>query len=163
MLTPYNHESVCSRSAEISMSEQNDLHQLNRFLQAQEGSYPQALAEIRDGHKRSHWMWFIFPQLTGLGLSSTARFYAIRSRAEAKAYLHHPVLGSRLLECVDALQRHEGRSAEQIFGYPDYLKLRSCATLFAEVSSGGSVFHRLLVKYYPEGPDQRTLELLEKS
>ena len=140
-----------------------DPHDLNRFVQAQEGSYAQALTELRSGRKRSHWMWFIFPQLAGLGFSSTAQFFAIKSLDETEAYLNHPVLGARLIECVEALLRLEGRSAEEIFGYPDYLKLRSCATLFAEISAPGSVFHRLLAKYYPEGPDPKTLELLEKS
>ena len=106
-------------------------------------------------------MWFIFPQFAGLGFSSTAQFYAIKSLDEAKAYLNHPLLGSRLLECVNALLCLEGRSAEEIFGYPDYLKLRSCATLFAKVSPTGSCFHKLLAKYYPESSDLRTIELLE--
>ena len=140
-----------------------DPHDLNRFVQAQEGSYAQALSEIRGGRKRSHWMWFIFPQFAGLGFSSTAQFYAIKSLDEAKAYLKYPVLGAHLVECVEALLRLEGRSTEEIFGSPDYLKLRSSATLFAEISSPGSVFHKLLAKYYPKGPDPRTLALLEKS
>jgi uncharacterized protein (DUF1810 family) len=141
-----------------SSQDPDDLH---RFVQAQEGSYTQALAEIRSGRKRSHWMWFIFPQLLGLGFSSTAQFYAIRNLAEAKAYLNHPILGPRLFECVDALLRLQGRSAEEIFGYPDHLKLRSCATLFAQVSPRGSGFDQLLAKYYHEGPDPKTIELLE--
>jgi uncharacterized protein (DUF1810 family) len=138
-----------------------DPHKLNRFVQAQDGTYAQALAEIQNGRKRSHWMWFIFPQFAGLGFSSTAQFYAIKSVEEAKTYMNHPLLGARLVECADALLRLQGRSAEEIFGYPDYLKLRSCTTLFAEVSPAGSCFHQLLAKYYPEGPDRRTIELLQ--
>ena len=145
-----------------SVRTQSDPHDLNRFVQAQEGSYAQALAEIRNGRKRSHWMWFIFPQFAGLGFSSTAQFYAIKSLDEAKAYLTHPVLGPRLLECVEALLRLEGRSAEEIFGYPDDLKLRSSATLFDQFSPRDSAFHKLLAKYYPDGPDPRTVRLLER-
>ena len=137
-----------------------DPYDLKRFLLAQEADYDQALSEIRSGRKRSHWMWYIFPQFDGLGFSSTAKHYAIRSLAEAKAYLEHPVLGPRLLECAEAVVSLEGRSATEIFGSPDDLKLRSCATLFASVSSPGSVFDRLLGKYYQGKPDAKTLQLL---
>ncbi len=133
---------------------------LERFVQAQATTYDRALAEIRNGRKRSHWMWFIFPQLDGLGLSSTAKRYAIKSRDEARAYLEHPLLGPRLIACAEAALAVEGRSARQIFGTPDDLKLRSCATLFRQVSPPNSVFARLIEKYFPEGDDQRTLELL---
>ena len=124
----------------------SDLYDLGRFVRAQEDDYEQALAEIRGGRKRTHWMWYIFPQFDGLAFSSTSKHYAIKSVEEAKAYLDHPILGPRLLECAEAVLRVEGRSATEIFGSPDDLKLRSCATLFACVSPPGSVFDRLLEK-----------------
>jgi len=141
----------------------SDPHDLQRFMHAQNGVYHRALAEVRGGRKLSHWMWFIFPQFAGLGRSSTSARYAIGSRAEAEAYLQHPILGPRLREIAEAAVSVEGRSAHEIFGTPDDLKLRSCATLFAEVSAPGSVFEWLLVKYYEGEPDRRTLELLEVS
>ena len=117
-------------------SNAEDPHHLSRFLQAQERDYEQALAELREGRKRSHWMWYIFPQFAGLAWSATSQHYAIKSIEEARAYLDHPILGPRLLECAEVLLQAEGRSATQIFGSPDDLKLRSCATLFASVSRG---------------------------
>jgi uncharacterized protein (DUF1810 family) len=140
-----------------------DPHDLQRFVRAQEADYDRALEEIRRGQKRTHWMWYVFPQLAGLGLSPTSRRYAIKGRAEAAAYLWHPVLGPRLVECAEAARAVEGRSAHEIFGAPDDAKLRSCATLFAEVSPPGSVFHRLLDRYFDGRPDGRTLELLRGS
>jgi len=137
-----------------------DPHDLDRFVQAQAEDYERALAEIRSGRKRSHWMWYIFPQFEGLGFSATSKRYAIKSAAEARAYLGHPVLGPRLRECAEAVPRVEGRSASEIFGSPDDLKLRSCATLFAHVSGAGSVFDRLLTKYYQGERDSKTLRLL---
>lgn len=137
-----------------------DSHDLDRFVQAQEGAYPAALAEVRAGRKRSHWMWYIFPQFAGLGRSATSAHYAIRSRAEAEAYLEHPVLGPRLREITEAALSVEGRSAHDIFGSPDHLKLRSSATLFAAISPPGSVFERLLEKYFRGEADRRTLDLL---
>jgi uncharacterized protein (DUF1810 family) len=137
-----------------------DPHQLNRFVQAQEPCYQQALNEIRSGQKCSHWMWYIFPQFDGLGFSSTSRHYSIKSRAEAVAYLNHPVLGSRLVECAEAAFQVKGRSALEIFGSPDDMKLWSCATLFACVSPAGSVFDRLLAKYFHGEHDGKTLCLL---
>ena len=137
-----------------------DPHDLARFVQAQDAVYDSALCEIRAGRKRSHWMWYVFPQLDGLGSSPVARRYAIRSAAEATAYLHHPVLGPRLAECAEALLRVKGRSATGIFGSPDDLKLRSCATLFAQVSPPGSVFQRVLDAYYQGERDPATLRLL---
>ncbi len=112
----------------------DDPHDLNRFVQAQAGVYDQALAEIRSGRKRSHWIWFVLPQFDGLGFSSTSKHYAIKSIAEAKAYLSHPVLGPRLVECAEAALSVQGRTAHEIFGSPDDMKLRSCATLFANVA-----------------------------
>ncbi|HEY8504495.1 MAG TPA: DUF1810 domain-containing protein [Gemmataceae bacterium] len=137
-----------------------DPYDLGRFVEAQAGVYERALAEIKSGRKRSHWMWFIFPQVEGLGFSATSRRYAIRSLAEAEAYLAYPVLGPRLVECAEAALGVEGRSASEIFGSPDDLKLRSCATLFACVSPEGSVFHRLLEKFYHGERDEKTLRLL---
>ncbi len=140
-----------------------DLHDLNRFVQAQENDYEQALSEVRQGRKRSHWMWYIFPQFDGLGFSQTSKRYAIKSVAEANAYLSHPVLGPRLIECVEATLSVEGRSAHEIFGIPDDVKLKSCATLFAYVSPGGSVFDRLLDKFFQGERDNKTLRLLSVS
>ena len=142
---------------------QDDVHDLGRFVTAQRSSYEQALAEIASGRKRSHWMWHIFPQFAGLGVSVTSRKYAIGSLAEAEAYLRHEVLGPRLVACAEALLAVEGRSAREIFGSPDDLKLRSSATLFAHVSPEGSVFHRLLEKYFGGDPDGATLRLVAAS
>ena len=137
----------------------NDIYDLNRFVEAQEGDYERALSEIASGQKRTHWMWYIFPQLDGLAFSPTAKRYAIKSVEEARAYLEHPILGPRLLNCAEAVVAVEGRSATEIFGSPDDLKLKSCATLFSCVAPG-SVFDRLLEKYYRSARDGRTLELL---
>ncbi|MCI0685534.1 MAG: DUF1810 domain-containing protein [Gemmataceae bacterium] len=138
----------------------DDPHDLGRFLRAQEDDYAQALAEIRSGRKRSHWMWYIFPQIDGLAFSATSKHFSIKSVEEARAYLDHPVLGPRLLECAEAVVGVDVRSATEIFGSPDDLKLRSCATLFACVSPPGSVFDRLLAKYYGGERDAKTLQLL---
>jgi uncharacterized protein (DUF1810 family) len=138
----------------------DDPHNLERFVAAQAGIYARALAELHAGRKRSHWMWFVFPQVAGLGWSLTARCYAIKGLAEARAYLAHPVLGVRLVECAEALLDVDGKSARDILGYPDDLKLRSCATLFAQVAPPGSVFERLLDKYYAGAADSKTLERL---
>ena len=140
-----------------------DAPDLARFVAAQSGIYEHALAEIASGRKRSHWMWYVFPQLVGLGASATSRKYAISSLAEAEAYLRHELLGARLVACADAALAVEGRSAREIFGSPDDLKLRSSATLFAQVSPDGSVFHRLLEKYFGGEPDAATLRLLAAS
>lgn len=140
--------------------ETTDRFALSRFLRAQENSYDTALAELRRGAKRSHWMWFIFPQIAGLGNSPTAQLYAIKSREEAEEFLRHPELGQRLIACAEALLGITGKSASEIMGYPDDLKLRSSATLFAEVSPPGSVFHQLLGKYFGGKPDPQTLAIL---
>jgi uncharacterized protein (DUF1810 family) len=138
----------------------DDPHDLGRFVAAQEEDYDQALSEVRGGRKRSHWIWYIYPQFDGLGFSSMSKRYAIKSLTEARAYLQHPVLGPRLVECAEAALGVDGRSAYDIFGSPDDMKVRSCATLFAHVSSPGSVFHRLLDKYYDGKPDESTLRLV---
>ncbi|GAB2513398.1 DUF1810 domain-containing protein [Microbulbifer agarilyticus] len=141
----------------------NTPHHLQRFLDAQATCYPEALAEIRAGNKRTHWMWFIFPQIDGLGRSSTARHYAIKSHAEAEAYLAHPVLGTRLRECCAALLAVEGRSAHQIFGSPDDMKLKSSMTLFTVVAGQETEFMQVLKRYYAGELDVVTLELLAAS
>jgi uncharacterized protein (DUF1810 family) len=138
----------------------SDAHNLTRFLDAQASIYPEALAELQAGHKRSHWMWFIFPQLAGLGHSQTAQYYAIQSIEEAQAYLNHPTLGPRLIECANTVLNHEGMSATQILGPPDDLKLSSSATLFAQITPADSPFAQILKRYYNNQPDPRTLELL---
>ena len=138
----------------------DDPYNLGRFVEAQEGDYERALSEIRSGRKRSHWIWYIFPQIDGLGFSSMSQRYAIRSIAEADAYLKHPVLGPRLVECCEAILGVEGRSAFQILGSPDDMKVKSCATLFACVSPPGSVFERVLKKYFRGGRDDKTLQLV---
>ena len=119
-----------------------------------------ALAEITSGTKRTHWMWYIFPQFHGLAFSSTSKRYAIKSAEEARAYLDHPVLGPRLLACAEAVVRLKGLSAADIFGSPDDLKLKSCATLFAGLLPQGSVFDKLLEKYYRGERDNKTVQLL---
>ena len=137
---------------------------LDRFLQAQEPVWPRVLAELRAGKKRTHWMWFVFPQIKGLGHSDMAQRYAIQSLAEAQAYLAHPVLAGRLRECCQILLELESpASALEVFGTPDDLKLRSCMTLFAEASSapGSNVFDAVLQKYFGGQKDEHTLELLK--
>ena len=134
---------------------------LSRFVKAQEHDYAQALREIRAGRKRSHWMWYIFPQIQGLGFSSTAQYYAIRDLNEAKAYLAHPVLGPRLKEISEALLELDGLSAHEIFGYPDDLKLRSCMTLFCLADLNCDIFEKVLNKYYDGRADDRTIRILK--
>jgi uncharacterized protein (DUF1810 family) len=137
-----------------------DLFALSRFIQAQEDVFELALAELQSGKKRSHWMWFIFPQFDGLGFSQTSKYFAIKSIEEAKAYLEHPLLGPRLLKCAEAVMKVEGRSANDILGSPDDSKLKSCATLFDHSAGPGLVFDRLLEKYFQGKRDGKTLKLL---
>jgi uncharacterized protein (DUF1810 family) len=137
-----------------------DPFDLQRFLAAQEGVYPTALAELRAGSKRTHWMWFVFPQFEGLGSSATSRHFAIKSLAEARAYLDHPVLGARLRECAEAVLEVQGRSASEIFRYPDDLKLQSSMTLFELASPPESIFGRVLEKYFGGKRDEATLRLV---
>jgi len=143
------------------MVDKGDPHDLNRFVQAQADIYEHALSEIRAGRKRSHWMWYIFPQFVGLGFSLTSQRYAIKSVTEAEAYLRNPVLGPRLVECCEAVINVDGRTASEIFGSPDDMKLRSSATLFARAAEPGSVFERLLDKYFGGVPDEWTLQLMD--
>lgn len=142
------------------MTTNPDRFNLERFVEAQGPVYQTALTELRAGRKRTHWMWFIFPQLAGLGFSPTAQFYGITSLAEAQAYLSHPQLGPRLLECIAAVSRVEGRTAHQVFGSPDDFKFRSCFTLFAQATADNQVFLEALAKYYHGAPDEQTLALL---
>jgi len=138
----------------------NDLYDLQRFVEAQHGSFEQACTELRQGHKQSHWMWFIFPQLRGLGSSPLAVKYAISSKQEAQAYLNHSILGPRLTHCTELVVTVEGRSIEQIFGSPDDLKFRSSMTLFANVVSENNVFKQALEKYFAGEPDRLTIDRL---
>ena len=133
---------------------------LERFIEAQAPVYDQALAELRAGRKQSHWMWFIFPQIAGLGQSPTSRAYAIQTLDEARAYLAHPVLGARLRECCQAVMNLRTNSAEEIFGSVDEMKFRSCLTLFTEADHGEVLFYNLLEKYFEGEPDEATLEIL---
>ncbi len=135
-------------------------HNPERFLDAQENTWQGALFEIKQGRKQSHWMWFIFPQVAGLGQSQTSRFYAIRSVAAAAAYLAHPVLGPRLIEMSNALLEIKGKSAREIFDSPDDLKLRSCMTLFAAVENADPVFEKVMEKYFQGKPDAETLNII---
>src|SRR5947209_264082 len=135
-----------------------DLFDLERFVHAQNPVFEEALSELRRGEKQGHWMWFIFPQMKGLGHSAMAQRFGISSLAEAEAYLAHPVLGPRLTECTRAVNAVEGRSAERIFGPVDTMKFRSSMTLFREVAPGGP-FDDALKKYFAGEPDTRTLQL----
>ncbi|MGH8318801.1 MAG: DUF1810 domain-containing protein [Steroidobacteraceae bacterium] len=133
---------------------------LERFVQAQEPVIERVLAELRAGRKASHWMWFVFPQIQGLGESPMAQRFAIGSRAEAEDYLRHAVLGPRLRECTRRVNEVEGRGIEEIFGYPDYLKFRSSVTLFAHATANNQVFLDALRKYFGGEYDPLTLERL---
>jgi len=135
-------------------------HDLDRFVAAQSPVYAQVLAELRAGRKRSHWIWFVFPQLDGLGCSPTARHFAIKSREEGLQYLAHPLLGARLRECTETLIAAPDQSISEILGFPDDLKFRSSMTLFSELAGPGSVFEQALGRFYDGEPDDRTLELL---
>ncbi len=135
-------------------------YQLERFKKAQEYDYGNALCEIRRGQKRGHWMWYIFPQMRGLGHSSMADYYGISYLDEARAYLADPVLGPRLLEISETLMELEDKDAVKIFGFPDVLKLRSCMTLFAAVTENNSVFQRVLDAYYHGEKDEWTLRMI---
>jgi uncharacterized protein (DUF1810 family) len=137
----------------------NDPFQLERFVEAQKGVYSDVLRELRDGRKRTHWMWFVFPQIQGLGRSFTAQKYAISGIEEARVYLAHPVLGERLRECTRLVNAVEGRTVHEIFGSPDDMKFHSSMTLFAE-TGGGAEFTDALRKYFGSEPDRATLEKL---
>jgi uncharacterized protein (DUF1810 family) len=139
-----------------------DPHQLERFVAAQDtaATYDAAVGELRAGHKQTHWMWFVFPQIAGLGQSPLSRRFAIASLAEAQAYLAHPVLGARLIECVLILSDLSGRTADDIFGHMDAIKLRSSMTLFAYADPSHPHFRRVLDDYFEGVPDQATARML---
>ena len=144
----------------MSAAPPSDPHHLQRFLDAQAPVYPQVLTELRAGRKRTHWMWFIFPQIAGLGFSDMAQHYAISGRAEAIAYLAHPTLGPRLRESTVLVNQIPNRAIDQIFGYPDDLKFRSSITLFAAAAPAEQAFRAALEKYFSGVPDSATLALL---
>jgi len=144
----------------MTVTGDKDPYNMRRFLDAQDPVYAQVCSELRAGRKRSHWMWFIFPQIQGLGYSPLARKFAIASLQEAKAYLDHPILGARLKEFCRLVNRVEGRSIEEIFGYPDDLKFRSSMTLFAHAASDDQIFRDALEKYFNGEDDPATVERL---
>ncbi len=135
---------------------------LQRFLDAQKSSYQTALTEIKNGRKRSHWMWYIFPQIQGLGFSEISRFYALKDVSEAEAYLQHPVLGSRLIEISEVAAQLAPNNATQVFGSPDDLKLKSCMTLFAALDQTDPVFQSVLDKFFAGSKDSQTLQIIKK-
>ena len=137
-------------------------YSLSRYVDAQSNVYNSALDELKRGNKTGHWMWFVFPQIRGLGSSPTSEYYGIQDCEEAKKYLSDPVLGKRLIECANALLSISGITAEKIFGYPDVLKLKSSMTLFDTISDGNSVFLQVLEKYYQGQRDDKTLKLLDQ-
>ena len=140
-----------------------DPFHFTRFIKAQEGVYATAIAELRRGRKQTHWMWFIFPQIDGLGSSPTARYYAIKGMAEARAYLAHPVLGMRLIDSCSLALMRAGMSSTDIFGYPDDMKFRSSMTLFSvAVQDPASVFDQAIACFFGGAADQRTIELLKQ-
>jgi uncharacterized protein (DUF1810 family) len=140
-----------------------DPFDLRRFVDAQARVYEDVLAELRNGAKRSHWIWFVFPQLRGLGRSATAQHYGISSLDEARAYLAHPVLGARLRECTGLVAAIDGRSVDEIFGWPDNLKVRSSMTLFAHATDDNAGFREVLDKFYDGQEDPATVELLNSA
>ena len=137
-----------------------DRYDLQKFVDAQDRCYEQVCKELRAGYKQSHWMWFIFPQLKGLGHSATANHYGISSSREAEAYLAHEILDARLRQCTQLVLAVEGRSVEEIFGDPDDVKFRSSMTLFATVATDNKIFKDALQKYFAGKPDQRTIQML---
>jgi uncharacterized protein (DUF1810 family) len=151
---------VKGRMEKTGMAEEFDLE---RFVEAQASVYPRVVAELKRGRKESHWMWFIFPQVSGLGMSAMAQLYAISSLAEARAYLDHKLLGARLRECTDIVNGHQDSSADAIFGYPDTLKFRSSMTLFTEAAEGEECFRRAIETFFGGEGDKNTIELLGRS
>ena len=140
----------------------NTDNSLSIFLEAQQNIYPQVVKELESGKKTTHWMWFIFPQIDGLGHSSIAKYYSIKTIAEAKEYLMHPLLGKRLFECTNIIAGIENKTADEIFGYPDNAKLKSSMTLFNFVSPEHKQFADILKKYFAGKQDERTISILEK-
>lgn len=146
----------------MSLFNERDPFNLNRFVSAQQGSYERVVSELQAGRKASHWMWFIFPQITGLGFSLTTRKYAIQSMVEATAYLEHELLGRRLIECTQLVLDIQGKTISDIFGYPDDLKFWSSMTLYSIADKPGNIFGIALEKYFESVKDARTLELLHR-
>jgi uncharacterized protein (DUF1810 family) len=140
----------------------NDPFNLSRFIEAQEGVYYSVLDELERGNKTGHWIWYIFPQIAGLGHSRMSRRYSISSIDEARAFAKHPILGPRLIECIELVTAVEGKSAEQIFGYIDALKFRSCVTLFDVASDDSRTFQQALDQYYDGVPDPMTIRVLQR-
>ncbi len=138
----------------------SDIYNLQRFLDAQDSIYEEVLKELKQGRKTSHWMWYIFPQIKGLGRTTTAQKFAISSLEEAKAYLQNPVLGSRLRECTQLVLDIENHDIQEIFGYPDYLKFRSSMTLFLKATKDNKIFQDAIFKYFEDQPDQLTLDII---
>ena len=141
----------------------NTTYNLKRFVDAQERDYATALSEIKNGKKRSHWMWYIFPQIDGLGFSETAKYYAIKNEEEATSYLEHPVLGKRLIQISEELCKLQNSNATYIFGTPDDLKLKSCMTLFSFLSNTNPVFDAVLNKFFNGKRDAKTVQILGKN
>jgi uncharacterized protein (DUF1810 family) len=135
---------------------------LNRFIEAQNDAYQEIVQELKKGKKLTHWMWYIFPQIAGLGFSSTARFFAIQNPGEAQAYLDHPVLGQRLLECTEIVLSLKDKSAVDIFGDIDAMKFKSSMTLFMSISGSDSVYRKAIEKYFEGKPDRKTLDILSR-
>ena len=144
----------------MSKSMELDRYNLQRFVEAQNPVYQRVLAELREGRKRTHWMWFIFPQIRGLGQSEISQRFSIGSLSEAEAYFEHPILGPRLKECTALVNAIQGRAIEDIFGYPDHLKFRSSMTLFAQAALGEKLFNEALDKYFAGAPDEFTVSRL---
>ncbi len=138
-----------------------DPYNLQRFIAAQGQTIEPIIDELRQGRKTSHWMWYVFPQIQGLGKSETAKFYAIQSREEAQAYLQHPILGPRLLMCTREVNAHHHLKANALFGHPDELKFRSCMTLFQTVAADPAPFTQALQQFFSGEPDLRTLSILK--
>ena len=136
---------------------------LERFVKAQQLVYANVLKELQNGNKQTHWMWFIFPQIDGLGKSSTAKFYALKDIEETKAYFNHPVLGKRLLACTQTVLEVKGKSVDEIFGSPDNVKLQSCMTLFSELFPQEPLFNKVLSKFYNDKKDMLTIEILNNN
>jgi uncharacterized protein (DUF1810 family) len=151
-----NHTLVPNNSYTKTMSKESNL---KRFTEAQQSDYQAALSELKNGRKRSHWMWYIFPQIQGLGFSETSKFYAIKDVSEAEEFLKHPVLGSRLIEICNELIKLNSNNANQVFGSPDDMKLKSCMTLFASLSNTNPVFQAVLEKFFKGEKDQKRYKL----
>ena len=147
-------------SKKVETKERKD-HSLERFVDAQERMYEMALAEVKNGKKLSHWIWYIFPQLKGLGMSGNSHYYGIDDLEEARAYLNHPILGARLREITSVFLDSVGKNAQDVFGYMDAMKVRSCMTLFNEVSDD-DLFRKVLERYYSGLADEKTLAILGK-